>query len=180
MEFLVFYSLQWNDACLETVCYPIETLFKGWLEASVDFSVFSSIITSIDICEIQGGSLKIASVTDLLKMLSGDGLIVETAQPYSVAMKQLRVAMDCVPVAPIVSYFKKMLAKGWKGSVEVSAADVVKGLNAGDVGVYRQTCVRQFMKPFIHDKSVTGWVWMEGAIQREKYVIDVEKVAARI
>lgn len=181
MEFLVFYSLQWNDACLDTVCYPIETLFRGWLEASVDFSVFSSVIASSDICEIQGGSLRIASINDLLKMLSEDGLIVETAQPYSVKMKQLRVALDCAPVAPIVAYFKEMLSKGWEGfSVEVSASDVVKVLNAGDVGVYRQTCVRQFMKPFIHDMSVTAWVWMEGAIQREKYVIDVQKVAARI
>jgi hypothetical protein len=76
-----------------------------------------------------------------------------------------------------------MLKTEWDGleTVEVTAAEVVRGLNGGDVGVYRRSCVSQFMRPFLFDGSVEGYFWKEtGGIHCEKYVVHVKRVMLRL
>ena len=185
--FLVFYALKWNNAGLESVCYPIEELHRGWIEALVDLTVFASLIAGVDMPScvvVQENKLKVTSVEKLLKLLCDEGLIVLVeSSSQSPKLKRMNVQGECAPPKNfIVEYLRKMLRGDWadEESVEVTAQDVVRVLNGGDVGTYRQSCVREFLKPFIADGSIEGFTWMEGAIQREKYVIHVARVVSKI
>ena len=99
-------------------------------------------------------------------------------------VKRMEVSEDSVPVASIVKFFQGMLATEWNNdtieTAEVTAADVVRGLNGGSVGAYRKSCVSQFMRPFLFDGSVEGYSWREGAHHLEKYVVHVKRVAGRV
>ena len=182
-EFLVHYALQWNDAGLETVSYSIDDLFKGWTKADVDCNVFRGLAAGAPPCvTVQGPLLRVPCLDRLLQLLCEDGLI-HPLEPSlcSPALKRMTVQGDRSPAkAFILEYFSTKIQTDWMGQdlVEVSAADVVRALNGGEVGTYRQSCVRQFLKPFIADGSIEGLCWMEGAIQREKYVVHIARVAA--
>jgi hypothetical protein len=182
-SFLAFYALQWNEDCLETVCYPIKALHKGWIESLLDFDDLErAIVANTDflagIVVLQGIMLKVPSIEDLLGLLCKEGLITPVAGTYTPILHRLIVRKDCEPTVPIINFFKKMLADGWalEKTVQITAADVVRVLNGGEVGTYRQTCVRQFMKSFLHNESVVGYVISVGGQIHEKYIVDVERV----
>jgi hypothetical protein len=131
---------------------------------------------------VQENKLRVASVDKLLKLLCDENLIapVESSVPMP-TLNRMTVQGQCAPPKPfIVEFLRKMIRGGWDDTVEITALDVIKVLNGGDVGTYRQSCVREFLKPFISDGSIEGFTWMEGAIQREKYVVHVARVALRL
>jgi hypothetical protein len=182
-SFLTFYALQWNDACLESVCYPIQALHRGWIDSLLDSTDLQRRMVGAQVnldktVILQGLMLKIPSVNALLKLLCTEGLIVPAASTYTPKVDILSVDIESNPVTPIVDFFKTMLADGWAAekSVQITAMDVIKVLNGGESGTYRQTCVRQFMKPFLFNQSVVGYAWSVGVHAREKYVVDVERV----
>ncbi len=201
-EFLVFYALKWNDAGLESVHQSIESLHSGWTDAKVDFNTLRSLLvgmglaSSYALVEESSTVLRIPSVERLLGLLSKEGLIttarrsaggdtIVTTTASSSVIQRMTVKEDCAPVASIVKYFQDMLLKReWIGveTAEVTATDIVKALNGGsDVGVYRRSCVSQFMRPFIFDGSVEAYFWREsGGAPHEKYVIHVARVAQRL
>jgi hypothetical protein len=181
--FLVFYALKWNDAGLESVCYPVKELHSGWIQAVVDFTSLMALVVDMPPCVlVQENKLRVASVDKLLKLLCDENLIapVESSVPMP-TLNRMTVQGQCAPPKPfIVEFLRKMIRGGWDDTVEITALDVIKVLNGGDVGTYRQSCVREFLKPFISDGSIEGFTWMEGAIQREKYVVHVARVALRL
>jgi hypothetical protein len=89
----------------------------------------------------------------------------------------------CTPVKCIQEYLKRMLQEEWAGKevVEVSATDVVRGLNGGEVGVYRRSCVAQFMRPYLFDGSVEGYSWKgAGGAHCEKFIVHVARLRCEI
>jgi hypothetical protein len=179
--FLAHYALQWSNAGLNSVCYSIQELHRGWIDADVDFGALMGLIDGAPSCvAVQGALLRVPCVRTLLQLLCEEGLLKHV--DHLPALRRMVVEGDCTAQANtlIVDYLERKIRKDWAGQslVEVSAADVVRGLNGGEVGTYRQSCVRQFLKPFIADGSVEGFSWTEGSAQREKFVIHVAEVAA--
>lgn len=83
----------------------------------------------------------------------------------------------------IKGYFQQMMLKEWVGKevVEVSATDVVRVLNGGEVGVYRRSCVAQFMRPYLFDGSVEGYSWKgAGGAHCEKFIVHVARLRCEI
>jgi hypothetical protein len=128
--------------------------------------------------------LRVPSVENLLKLLCEEGLIIllESSPKIPTNVQRMVVHVDSKPTAPILTYLRSMLTGGWVGevSVEVTSVDVVRVLNGGNVGAYMQSCVAQFMRPFMFDGSIKGFCWKERGVRREKYVVDVARVALRV
>ena len=187
-EFLIFYALQWNDAAMDSVSLSVESLHAGWVDALETPNVLLSLMAGAGLASyvsIEGSTLKVPSVKKLLKLLCDEGFIVQTlsSTPATPSVKRMEVSGDSAPVASIVKYFRSMLSNEWSKGIktaEVTAVDVVRTLNGGDVGTYRRSCVSQFMRPFLFDGSVEGYSWREGALHHEKYVVHVERVARRV
>ena len=209
-EFFIFYALEWNNAGNGSVFEDIGTLHAAWTSScsrsggaggsSETFSVFRCLISGIGLSSyvtVEGSMLRVPSVERLLELLCSEGLIVVSGMmmtklsvvqpvavvtPTTVVVKRMTVLENCTPVASILGYFKRMLGREWVGipTVEVTAIDVVKALNGGDVGAYRRSCVSQFMRPFLFDGSVEGYSWKEGCVHLEKYIINVESVSIRV
>ena len=184
-EFLIVHALQWNDAAIDTVSQSVEALHAGWAGALETPGVLRSLMAGAGLASylsVEGSTLKVPSVKKLLKLLCDEGFIAPSPSAI-LSVKRMVVSEDSVPVASIVKYFKGMLSNEWGNgaqSAEVTAADVVRALNGGSVGAYRKSCVSQFMRPFLFDGSVEGYSWREGALQHEKYVVHVERVARSI
>ena len=208
-EFFIFYALKWNNAGNGSVFQNIDTLYAGWTGALETMDAFRSLISgsmgllllsssssllSWSSCvKVEGSMLKVPSVERLLELLCSEGLIVvvgmmmmstqsAAAAPAVVVVRRMTVLENCTPVASMLRYFQTMLRREWVGitKVEVTAIDVVKALNGGDVGAYRRSCVSQFMRPFLFDGSVEGYSWKEGCVHFEKYIIDVERIASHV
>ena len=187
-EFFIYYALQWNDAGHGSVFQSIDTLYDGWVGALEKPSVLKSLLAGIGISscvKVEGNMLKVPSVERLLELLcSEDLVVVQTSSPFRTApvVKRMTVLEHCNPVALMTKYFQLMLGKEWVGftTVEVTAVDVVKVLNGGEVGAYKRSCVSQFMRPFLFDGSVEGYSWKEGAVYLEKYIVHVELVSKRL
>ena len=189
-EFFIFYALKWNDTGTGSVFHDINALYNGWTDALETFNVFQSLISGLSlllsyVVKVEGSVLKIPSVDRLLELLCTEGLIVvvQTSQSKLLpVVKRMTVLDNCTPVASIINYFRNMLEREWIGicTVEVTANDVVRALNRGDVGAYRKSCVPQFMRPFLFDGSVEGYSWKEGIIHMEKYVINVDLISERV
>jgi hypothetical protein len=138
--------------------------------------------------ELKAPMLRVPDVAALVGLLLDEGLIVPTGEACipKVARLSLKVQGSAEkedrspPVAPILQFFKTMLADGWarEASVQITAADVVRVLNGGETGTYHQPCVRQFMRPFMRDGSVVGFTWNALGPTREKYVVDIARVTA--
>jgi hypothetical protein len=185
-EFFVFYAIRWNTEGLDSVCKLIEELHSGWTPPLEPLISFQGLIAGISLkpcVVVDGPLLRIASVERLVKLLCNEGLIAQSPVVSSRPVKRMTVQEECVPVPSILSYFKTMLDKEWRDSatVEVTAAEVVRVLNGGDVGAYRKSCVSQFMRPFLFDGSVEGYFWRDtGGIRCEKYVVHVSRVVLRV
>ena len=187
-EFLVFYALQWNDAGRQSVCEPVDELHAGWTPPLETLAAFRGLVAAISLrpCVVLEESLlRVPSVDRLVKLLCDEGLLRQITSSASVTgpnVQRMVVREGCKPTSCIKEYFKKMLkCGGWAGKdvVEVSAVDVVQVLNGGDVGVYRRSCVSQFMRPFLFDGSVEGYFWKgDGGVHCEKYVVHVARIAA--
>ena len=189
-EFFIFYALEWNVAGYGSVFQSIDTLYDGWVGAMDSKTVFQSLIAGIGLSsyvKVDGGMMRVPSVDRLLELLCSEGLIVvRTSSSSSLrrapVVKRMTVVENCNPVASITKYFQRMLGREWVGltTVEVTAADVVRVLNGGEVGAYKRSCVSQFMRPFLFDGSVEGYSWLEGAVYLEKYIVHVESVSKRL
>ena len=184
-EFLVFYAIKWNSDGSDSVCKSIKELHAGWVPPLEPLIAFQGLIAGISLrpCVVVDGQLlRIANVEKLVGLLCSEGLIVKSSASTSQPLGRMTVQVECNPVPSIVNYFKTMLKTEWNGldTVDVTAAEVVRGLNGGDVGVYRRSCVSQFMRPFLFDGSVEGYFWKEaGGIHCEKYVVHVPRVMMR-
>ena len=204
-EFLVFYALQWNNAGMVSVSQSIESLYSGWVGAREDVNTLQSLLAGanlasyfflMEVTTTEGSAdspvLRVPSVEKLLRLLCREGLIITVvASSPPPSIQRMTVAEDCTPVSSIVKYFQDLLASkegssssswGDAETVETTATDIVKVLNGGGegMGVYRRSCVSQFMRPFIFDGSVEAYFWWENGTRNEKYVIHVAQVAKRI
>ena len=185
-EFLVFYALQWNDAGCQSVCKSVDELHAGWRPPLETLASFKGLVAGISLrpCVVLEGSLlRVPSVERLVKLLCDEKLIRQiTSSATGPDLQRMVVQEGSKPAACIKEYFEKMLKGEWAGKdvVDVSATDVVRVLNGGDVGVYRRSCVSQFMRPFLFDGSVEGYFWKgSGGIQCEKYIVHVARVAEK-
>jgi hypothetical protein len=189
-EFMVFYALQWNDAGCRSVCKSVEELHAGWTPPLETLTSFKGLVAGISLrpCVVleEGSLLKVPCVEKLVKLLCDEGLLrqitTSSATGSDQNLQRMVVREDCKPVSCIQAYFKKMIQGDWAGKdvVEVSATDVVRELNGGDAGVYRRSCVSQFMRPFMFDGSVEGYFWKGcGGAHCEKYIVHVTRVAER-
>jgi len=59
------------------------------------------------------------------------------------------------PNETIVRFFKTMLQQ-WSGTetVRLTSREIASAINNNDAGVYRHTCIPNFMRPFLQDRSV--------------------------
>ena len=187
-EFLVYYALKWNDEGLASVSKSVQELHSGWIPPLEGLLSLQGLVAGINLGHIltvdDGSSLNVPSVDRLLKLLCDEGLISQVTsrqQQQTPALKRMVVREQTAPVSAIIGFFKQMLGE-WadKDTVEVTAADVVRVLNGGDVGVYRKSCVSQFMRPFLFDGSVEGYTWKEGPVHHEKYLVHVPLVALKV
>jgi hypothetical protein len=185
-EFLVFYAIKWNSDGSDSVCKSIKELHAGWTPPLEPLIAFQGLIAGISLrpcVVVEDQLLRIVSVEKLVGLLCSEGLITKSSASTSQPLGRMTVQVECNPVPSILNYFKTMLKTEWDGveTVEVTAAEVVRGLNGGDVGVYRRSCVSQFMRPFLFDGSVEGYFWKEtGGIHCEKYVVHVKRVMLRL
>lgn len=187
-EFLVFYALHWNESDRDSVHQSIEILHDGWTNARESYNTLQSLLSGAGLSSfmmVEDGMLRVPSVERLMALLCDEGLIAPSAPRFSAmveGVKRMTVLEDSTPVACIVRYFQDKIEKEWAGAetVEVSAIDIVRALNGGDVGVYRRSCVPQFMRPFIFDGSVEAFFWREAGTRHEKYIINVARVAHRL
>ena len=183
-DFLVYYALRWNDEGLASVSKSIQDLHSGWTPPLESLLSFQGLIAGVNLgptLTVDGSVLNVPSVDRLVKLLCNEGLIshvTSSNHQQAAVLKRMVVRERTTPVSAITKFFKQML-DGWaeKDTVEVTAFDVVRVLNGGDVGVYKRSCVSQFMRPFLFDGSVEGYTWREGAIHHEKYVVHVQLVA---
>ena len=186
-EFFVFYALRWSESGLDSAYYSLKDLYSGWTNALESSAVFHSLVVGVGMpscVAVEGLMLRVPSVENLLKLLCEEGLIIplESSPKIPTKVQRMVVQVDSKPAAPILAYLRSMLRGGWAGEVsaEVTPVDVVRVLNGGDVGAYMQSCVAQFMRPFMFDGSIKGFCWKERGIRREKYVVDIARVALRV
>ena len=185
-SFLKFYALRWNDAGLDSMCYPIELLHRGWVDAKLNLTDLVHRMGGISpgVIEFKSPMFKVPSVKTLLSLLCDGGLLTPLAETHTFRLSRLSAAGDFKMAACIVDFFQTMLADGWtdEESVQITSTDIVRVFNGGDVfGVYKQACVRQFMRPFLHEGSAMGFTWTTGTgIVCEKFVVDIAAIKASI
>jgi hypothetical protein len=192
-EFLIFYALQWNDAGCPSVCQSIEALHAGWRPPLETLAAFKGLVAGISlrpcvVLEEEGLLLRVPSVERLVRLLCEEGLLRQVTSSSSSSgdappLQRMVVRERCTPVKCIQEYLKRMLDEEWAGKevVEVSATDVVRGLNGGEVGVYRRSCVAQFMRPYLFDGSVEGYSWKgAGGAHCEKFIVHVARLQCAI
>lgn len=188
-EFLVFYALQWNDSGVQTACQSVEALHAGWRPPLETLAAFRGLVVGISLrpCVVleDGALLRVPSVERLVKLLCDEGLlrqVTSSGDSQNAPLQRMVVREGCKPVMCIKGYFQQMLQE-WVGKevVEVSATDVVRVLNGGEVGVYRRSCVAQFMRPYLFDGSVEGYSWKgAGGTHCEKFIVHVARLRCEI
>jgi hypothetical protein len=191
-EFLVFYALQWNDTGCPSVCQPIEALHAGWKPPLETLAAFKGLVAGISlrscvVLEEDGALLRVPSVERLVRLLCDEGLlrqVTSSGDSPNAPLQRMVVRERCTPVMCIKEYFRRMLqGDEWAGKevVEVSATDVVRVLNGGEVGAYRRSCVAQFMRPYLFDGSVEGYSWKgAGGTHCEKFIVHVARLRCEI
>ena len=189
-EFLVFYALQWNDSGVQSVCQSVEALHAGWRPPLETLAAFRGLVVGISLrpCVVleDGALLRVPSVERLVKLLCDEGLlrqVTSSGDSQNAPLQRMVVREGCKPVMCIKGYFQQMMLKEWVGKevVEVSATDVVRVLNGGEVGVYRRSCVAQFMRPYLFDGSVEGYSWKgAGGTHCEKFIVHVARLRCEI
>jgi hypothetical protein len=164
-------------------------LHAGWRPPLETLAAFRGLVVGISLrpCVVleDGALLRVPSVERLVKLLCDEGLlrqVTSSGDSQNAPLQRMVVREGCKPVMCIKGYFQQMLQE-WVGKevVEVSATDVVRVLNGGEVGVYRRSCVAQFMRPYLFDGSVEGYSWKgAGGTHCEKFIVHVARLRCEI